>query len=102
MESTRRLLLIDVSGQYHDAFADWAAEHGVEIVVCDRDAVSGAPSETVLCVYQSVREEDLVECAHHLVSEARSVPLVILSPNISLREATEVIEAGVRDVSNAD
>ena len=98
MKKTPRLLLIDVSHDYYGAFADWAADQGVEIVVCDRQSVGAYSRETVLCVYQSSQGEDIVDCACDLVSEARSVPLVILSPKISILEATQVMEAGVRDV----
>ena len=55
MKTTSRLLLIDVSHHYYGAFADWAAEQGVEVVVCDRQTVAGYSHETVLCVYQSVQ-----------------------------------------------
>jgi DNA-binding NtrC family response regulator len=98
MKTTSRLLLIDVSHHYYDAFADWAAEQGVEVVVCDRHTVAGYSHETVLCVYQSVQGEDILDCAWDLVSEARSVPLVILSPRISISVAAQIMEAGVRDV----
>jgi len=98
MTTPPRLLLIDVSEHYYGAFADWAAEQGVEIVVCDRQTIAGYSRETVLCVYQSFQGEDIVDCACGLVSEARSVPLVILSPEISILEAARVMEAGVRDV----
>jgi len=98
MKTASRLLLIDVSHHYYGAFADWAAEQGVEVVVCDRQTVAGYSPETVLCVYQSVQGEDIVNCAWDLVSEARSVPLVILSPKISISEAAQIMEAGVRDV----
>ena len=98
MKTTPRLLLIDVSSHYYDAFADWAAEQGVEVVACDRQTVAGYSRETVLCVYQSSQGEDIVDYAYDLVSEARSVPLVILSPKISILEAAQIMEAGVRDV----
>jgi DNA-binding NtrC family response regulator len=98
MKTTPRLLLIDVSHQYYGAFADWAAEQGVEVVVCDRQTVAGYSRESVLCVYQSFQGEDIVDCACDLVSEARSVPLVILSPKITILEAARIMEAGVRDV----
>jgi DNA-binding NtrC family response regulator len=98
MKPASRLLLIDVSHQYYSAFADWAAEQGVEIVVCDREAVTGYSREAMLCVYQSHQSENIVDSACSLVSEARSVPLVILSPKISILEATQIMEAGVRDV----
>jgi DNA-binding NtrC family response regulator len=98
MKTTPRLLLIDVSHHYYGAFSDWAAEQGVEVVVCDRQTVAGYSRETVLCVYQSFQGEDIVDCACGLVSEARSVPLVILSPKISILEAAQIMEAGVRDV----
>jgi DNA-binding NtrC family response regulator len=98
MTKTPRILLIDVSDHYCDAFSDWAAEQGVEVVVCDRQTVAGYSRETVLCVYQSSQGEDIVDCACSLVSEARSVPLVILSPKISILEAAQIMEAGVRDV----
>jgi len=98
MKTIPRLLLIDVSHHYYGAFADWAAEQGVEVVVCDRQTVAGYSRETVLCVYQSSQGEDIVDCACGLVSEARSVPLVILSPKISILEAAQIMEAGVRDV----
>jgi DNA-binding NtrC family response regulator len=98
MKKTPRLLLIDVSHDYYGAFADWAAEQGVEVVACDRQTVAGYSHETVLCVYQSFQGEDIVDCACDLVSEARSVPLVILSPKISILEAAQIMEAGVRDV----
>jgi len=98
MTTPPRLLLIDVSEHYYGAFADWAAEQGVEIVVCDRQTIAGYSRETVLCVYQSFQGEDIVDCACGLVSEARSVPLVILSPEISILEAARIMEAGVRDV----
>jgi DNA-binding NtrC family response regulator len=98
MKTIPRLLLIDVSHHYYGAFADWAAEQGVEVVVCDRQTVASYSRETVLCVYQSFQGEDIVDCACDLVSEARSVPLVILSPKISILEAAQVMETGVRDV----
>jgi DNA-binding NtrC family response regulator len=98
MKKVHRLLLINVCHDYYGAFADWAAERGVEIVVCDRQAVAGYSRETVLCVYQSSQGEDILDCACDLVSEARSVPLVILSPKISTLEAAQIMEAGVRDV----
>jgi len=93
-----RLLLIDVSHRYYSAFARWASEAGVEVVVCDRETVAGYSRESVLCVYQSFSGDDIVGSARHLVNEARSVPLVILSPKISIVEAAQIIEAGVRDV----
>ena len=98
MKTPPRLLLIDVSHHYYGAFADWASERGVEVVVCDRRTVAGYSHESVLCVYQSFQGEDIVDCARDLVSEARSVPLVILSPEISILETTQIMEAGVRDV----
>jgi len=98
MKTSPRLLLIDVSHHYYGAFADWAAEQGVEVVVCDRHTVAGYSRETVLCVYQSSKGEDIVDCACDLVSEARSVPLVILSPKVSILETAQIMEAGVRDV----
>jgi len=98
MKTTPRLLLIDVSHHYYGVFADWAAEQGIEVVVCDRPTVAGYSRETVLCVYQSSQGEDIVDCASDLVIEARSVPLVILSPKISILEAAQIMEAGVRDV----
>ncbi len=98
MKTTPRLLLIDVSSHYYDAFADWAAEQGVAVVACDRQTVAGYSRETVLCVYQSSQGEDIVDYAYDLVREARSVPLVILSPKISILEAAQIMEAGVRDV----
>jgi two-component system response regulator HydG len=98
MKTIPRLLLIDVSSHYCEAFADWAVDQGVEIVVCDPQTIAGYSRETVLCVYQSSRGEGIVDYACSLVSEARSMPLVILSPKISIREAAQIIEAGVRDV----
>jgi len=98
MKTTPRILLIDVSRHYYGAFADWAAEQRFEVVVCDRQAVTEYSRETVLCVYQSSHGEDIVDSACDLVSEARSVPLVILSPKISILEAAQIMEAGVRDV----
>jgi DNA-binding NtrC family response regulator len=98
MKKTPRLLLIDVSRDYYGAFADWAAEQGVEVVVCDRQTIAGYSRETVLCVYQSFQGEDILDCACDLVSEARSVPLVILSPKVSILETAQIMEAGVRDV----
>jgi len=98
MKTPPRLLLIDVSQHYYGAFSDWAAEQGVEVVVCDRQTISGYSRETVLCVYQSYQGEDILNCACDLVSEARLVPLVILAPKISILEASQLMEAGVRDV----
>jgi DNA-binding NtrC family response regulator len=98
MKKPPRLLLIDVSHDYYVAFTGWAEEEGVEVVACDRQTVAGYSHETVLCVYQSFQGEDIVDCACDLVSEARSVPLVILSPKISILEAAQIMEAGVRDV----
>ena len=98
MKTPPRLLLIDVSQHYYGAFSDWAAEEGVEVVVCDRQTVAGYSRETVLCVYQSFQGEDIVDCACDLVSEARAVPVVILAPRISIAETAQIMEAGVRDV----
>ena len=98
MKTTPRLLLIDVSSQYCEAFANWAAEQGVEVVVCGPQTAAGYFRDTVLCVYQSARREGIVDYACDLVSETRSIPLVILSPEISIPEAAQIIEAGVRDV----
>jgi DNA-binding NtrC family response regulator len=98
MKTIPRLLLIDVSSHYCEAFANWAVDQGVEVVVCDPNTVAGDSRETVLCVYQSSRGEGIVDYAYDLVREARSMPLVILSPKISISEAAQIIEAGVRDV----
>lgn len=98
MTMTPRLLLIDVSSRYCEAFSDWAASQGVEVVVCGPQTIAGYSRETVLCVYQSPRAEDIVDYACDLVSEARSMPLVILAPEISIPETARIIEAGVRDV----
>ena len=98
MKTPPRLLLIDVSSHYYNAFEGWAAEQGVEVVVCDRQTVAGYSRETVLCVYQSSQGEDIVDDACGFISEVRSAPLVILSPKISILEAAQIMEAGVRDV----
>ncbi len=98
MKTTPRLLLIDVSTHYYDAFANWAAEQGVEVVVCDRHTIAGYSRDTVLCVYQFSPGEDIVDHACGLVREARSVPLVVLTPGISILDAAQIMEAGVRDV----
>jgi DNA-binding NtrC family response regulator len=98
MKTTPRLLLIDVSSHYCEVFEKWAADQGVEVVVCGPQTIAGYSRETVLCVYQSSRGEGIVDYACDLVSEARSMPLVILSPEISILETAQIIEAGVRDV----
>ncbi len=98
LKTNRRLLLIDVGHPYHGAFEYWAAEEGVEVVICDRRAVASHPHEAVLCVYQCMHGERVVDCARDLVSEARPIPLVILSSKISILKAAEIMEAGVWDV----
>jgi DNA-binding NtrC family response regulator len=98
MKTHHRLLLIDVSQRYRDVFENWATEQGVELVACDRRTVAECSRETVLCVYQSFDGEDIVGRVCDLVSQAQPAPLVILTPKISISEAAQVMEAGVRDV----
>jgi len=90
--------LIDVGYPYHDVLVEWAKEEGFEIVTCDRQDIAEYTRESVLCVYQCLHAERVVDCARDLVSESRPVPLVILSSGISIAEAAQMFEAGVRDV----
>jgi len=90
--------LIGVSSQYCEAFANWASDKGVEVVVCDLKQAAEQSREAVLCVYQSSRREGLVDDACSVVRETRTMPLVILSPKISIWETAQIIERGVQDV----
>jgi DNA-binding NtrC family response regulator len=90
--------LIGVSSRYCEAFAAWAADKGIEAVVCDLKQAADYSREAVLCVYQSSRREGLVEYACDIVRETQTMPLVILSPKISIWEAAQIIQAGVQDV----
>jgi DNA-binding NtrC family response regulator len=98
MKTTSRLLLIDVSRHYCEVLSGWAVGQGVEVVICEPELIPRYSRNTVLCVYQSSRREGIVDCAFDLVREARSTPVVILSPKISIRDTARIIEAGVRDV----
>jgi len=92
------VFLVDVGRHYCEAFAGWAAGKKIEVVSCDLNTAVEHSHEAVLCVYQSSRNEGIVDHACDLIRETGAMPLVILSPRVSVWEAAQIIEAGAQDV----
>jgi DNA-binding NtrC family response regulator len=93
-----KIVLIDVSNPYRDAFAQWAAERNIEVVRCARHTALAQPAETTLSVYESMPGEDLVNNIPAFGKIIRAAPLVILAPRVSISATVQLVRAGVQEV----
>jgi len=93
-----KLVLMNVSIPYRDAFAHWAAEQNIEVVTCASHTALGRPADTSLCVYESMEGEDLINSIPALLKTIRAAPLVILAPRISISATVQLVRAGVQEV----
>jgi DNA-binding NtrC family response regulator len=89
---------MEVSNPYRDAFSRWAAEQNIEVVSCARHTALGQSTDTSLCVYESMKGEDLVNSIPALAKIIRAAPLVVLASRISISATVQLVRAGVEEV----
>ena len=78
--------------------ARWAAEQNIEVVSCARHTALEPSADTSLCVYESMKGEDLVNSIPALVKIICTAPLVVLAPRISISATVQLVRAGVQEV----
>ena len=97
-QPSTKLVLMEVSNPYRDAFSRWAAEQNIEVVSCARHTALGQSTDTSLCVYESMKGEDLVNSIPALAKIIRTAPLVVLASRISISATVQLVRAGVQEV----
>jgi DNA-binding NtrC family response regulator len=98
IRSAPKLILIDVTSPYRDAFSRWSVDQDLDLVSCDREAALSQTSGAALCVYQSASGDDLLRSLPPLLKTAHGAPIVILSASVTVAQTVRLMDAGVKDV----